>query len=228
MASHIFIKLTLCKPSCCLIVLRGLLHNHCSQKGSRGRPNLAICLWWNFNQHTMHLILVRSLWPGFLQRFRHSSVLIGQKNIPDAALSQWPTYPYHGLLSPSEQPAAQPSSDGLYCLEGEAGALPVALMPFCIAFLFWLLRACWGLSETQLFLWALRSLTQQLSLAALSLLLGTNTSATQAVFVLLLGIMPFLACLHIACIQRAACCHGHPNCWALQLPLSWEKTLSCS
>lgn len=57
---------TLCKPSCCLILPGDLLHNHHSQKRSQGHANLVICLWWNFNQHTMKVSLVRSHWPDFL------------------------------------------------------------------------------------------------------------------------------------------------------------------
>ena len=62
-----------------------------------------------------------------------------------------------GLLSLSEQPAPQPSSNGLHWLEGEAGASPVTLMPLRTAFLYWLPEAGWGPSETQVFLWAFRS-----------------------------------------------------------------------
>lgn len=76
---------TLCKPSCCLILPGNLLHNHHSQKRSQGHVNLVISLRWNFNQHTMKVSLVRSHWPDFLQRFQQSTILKGQKNMPETA-----------------------------------------------------------------------------------------------------------------------------------------------
>lgn len=173
---------TLCKPSCCLILPGDLLHNHHSQKRSQGHVNLVICLWWNFNQHTMKVSLVRSHWPDFLRRFQQSSVLKGQKNMPDTA-----TYlGWSGEPSSSVQPATQPSVLQVVPRRRRSWCWALgleALMHFGTTRKRWLPGAGQGASERQLFLWVFKFFDSPAHPGSPISSVMASSSAVQAVFI---------------------------------------------
>lgn len=111
---------TLCKPSCCLIIPGNLLHNQHSQKRSQGHANLVICLWWNFNQHTMKSLFGAITLTWFLTE-------VSAKFPPEirTRLIQPPSYrpTYVDLMSPPHpsQPH-NPASYRLYHAGGETDA----------------------------------------------------------------------------------------------------------